>query len=137
MNHGENAKEKFSCGYNCAQAVICSHAKELGIDENIAYRLAEGFGAGMGTKDVCGAVSGMIMVAGMYSDADLERVGKTKLDTYETVRELTKGFKTKYGTLKCGKLMDERAKEDPAYKKQLCSGYIAYACELLDALKQM
>ena len=42
---------------------------------------------------------------------------KQKLDTYETVRELTKGFKTKYGTLKCGKLLDERAKEDPAYKK--------------------
>lgn len=136
MSHGENAKEKFACGYNCAQAVFCAHAKELGIDENIAYRLSEGFGGGMGTKNVCGAVSGMIMVAGMRSDADLSQVGKTKLDTYETVRGLTKEFKAEYGTLNCGELLDERAKEDPAYKKQLCSGYIAYVCDLLEALKE-
>ncbi|MEE0775607.1 MAG: C-GCAxxG-C-C family protein [Bacillota bacterium] len=136
MSQREKAKEKFTCGYNCAQSVLCAYAEELGIDESAAYRLSEGFGGGMGMKDVCGAVSGMIMVAGMKSDASLDKVGQTKQDTYANVQELCKQFKAKNGSLKCAKLVNDRAKEDPAYKKQLCSGYIDCACELLETLEK-
>ena len=42
-------------GYNCAQAVACSFCKEFGIDEDEMFRIAEGFGLGMGCMEMCGA----------------------------------------------------------------------------------
>ena len=44
-------------GYNCAQAVACSFCKEFGVDEEEMFRIAEGFGLGMGMMEVCGALS--------------------------------------------------------------------------------
>ena len=50
-------------GYNCAQAVACALAPEVGADVDAVYRLSEGFGSGMGTTtETCGALSGAIMV---------------------------------------------------------------------------
>ena len=56
------ASAKHDRGYNCAQAVACSFAEELGIDERELFRMMEGFGFGMGCMEICGAVSGMVFV---------------------------------------------------------------------------
>ena len=49
-------------GYNCAQAVACAFAEEAGADEAMIFRMAEGFGSGMGTmQGVCGALVGAVM----------------------------------------------------------------------------
>ena len=59
------AAEKFSEGYNCAQAVLYCFCDDLGFDKNTALKLATGFGGGMGRKEeVCGAVTGGIIVLG-------------------------------------------------------------------------
>ena len=67
-------------GYNCCQAVACTFADAIGIDESLLYKAGEGFGAGMGTGlGVCGAISGAAMIAGfLYSDGNCERAGVTK-----------------------------------------------------------
>ena len=52
-------------GYNCAQAVACTFCKEFGVDEQEMFRIAEGFGLGMGMMEMCGALSGMMMVIGL------------------------------------------------------------------------
>ena len=39
-------------GYNCAQAVACSFCEEFGIDQEEMFRIAEGFGFGMGIMDM-------------------------------------------------------------------------------------
>ena len=58
----ETAVEKFKKGYNCCQAVACTYCEELGIPEKDMFRLAEGFGSGIGgLKDTCGAVMGMFL----------------------------------------------------------------------------
>ena len=57
-------------GYNCAQAVACTFCKEFGVDETEMFKIAEGFGLGMGMMEMCGALSGMMMVIG------LARLGK-------------------------------------------------------------
>lgn len=43
-------------GYNCAQAVACSFCQEFGVAEEEMFRIAEGFGLGMGMMEVCGAL---------------------------------------------------------------------------------
>ena len=75
-------------GYNCAQAVACSFCKEFGVDEEEMFRIAEGFGLGMGMMEVCGALSGMMMIIGLQNSVgNLDKGKATKGDTYKKVRE--------------------------------------------------
>lgn len=41
------AIEKHFKGYNCSQAVLCAYHDLIGLEEEQAFRLAEGFGSGM------------------------------------------------------------------------------------------
>ena len=43
----EKAAELHRSGYNCAQAVACALSGEVGADEELCFRLMEGFGLGM------------------------------------------------------------------------------------------
>lgn len=92
-------------GYNCAQAVACSFCKEFGVDEEEMFRIAEGFGLGMGTMEMCGALSGMAMIIGLdNSVGNLENGKATKGDTYKKIREFVQEFKEKNGSYICREL---------------------------------
>ena len=66
MTNEEKAKELFKSGYNCAQSVFAVYAERYGIDFETALKLSSSFGGGMGRlREVCGAVSGMFMAAGL------------------------------------------------------------------------
>lgn len=57
-----------------AQAVACTFCKEFGVDEQEMFRIAEGFGLGMGMMEMCGALSGMMRVIGLANSVgDLEK----------------------------------------------------------------
>ena len=85
-------------GYNCAQAVACTFCKEFGVDEKEMFKIAEGFGLGMGMMEMCGALSGMMMVIGLANSVgDLEQGAPTKGATY-------KQFKEKNGSYLCREL---------------------------------
>ena len=80
----EKALEYHKKGYNCAQAVACSFCEEFGVDKETMFGIAEGFGFGMGMMDMCGAVTGMLMVIGMENSVGNPEKGKlTKADTYK------------------------------------------------------
>lgn len=101
----EHAEELHNKGYNCAQAVACSFCKEYGIDEETMFRIAEGFGLGMGTMEMCGALSGMAMIIGLdNSVGNLENGKATKGDTYKKIREFVQEFKEKNGSYICREL---------------------------------
>ena len=101
----EHAEELHNKGYNCAQAVACSFCKEYGIDEETMFRIAEGFGLGMGTMEMCGALSGMAMIIGLdNSVGNLENGKATKGDTYKKIREFVQKFKEKNGSYICREL---------------------------------
>ena len=74
MDHSTKARDLFLSGCSCSQAVFGAFADEFGIDQQTAFRLASSFGGGMGgMRETCGAVTGMLMAAGMkwgYSDID-------------------------------------------------------------------
>ena len=44
----QRAQELHGKGYNCAQSVACAYCDLVGLDEQTAYKMAEGFGLGMG-----------------------------------------------------------------------------------------
>lgn len=90
--------------YNCAQAVSCTFADILNMDEADIFRAAEAFGLGMGAMGTCGAVSGMALVIGLLnSDGNIENPA-TKRKCYRLISECHERFEKKNGTVICREL---------------------------------
>ena len=107
MKRSMIAVNKFKEGYNCTQSVVFSYADKLNISNDFALKLANGFGAGMGRKqEVCGAVSGGILVLSMiYGRGENEDKEKQEV-IYSKVRELIDRFKKKHNTINCKLLLE-------------------------------
>lgn len=107
MKRSEVAVNKFRDGYCCSQSVLFSFADKLEISEDMALKIANGFGAGMGRKqEVCGAVSGAVMVIGLLYGRGVND-GKDKHEyTYDRVRDFIDAFEAKHNTVLCKKLLD-------------------------------
>lgn len=132
-NRVEIAIKNHGAGYNCSQAVLCAYSDLFDLDEKMAFRLAEGFGSGMGgLKETCGAVTAMFMVSSlMTSDGDMPH-NASRHDSYETVYDLAKRFEEKNGTLICSKLL-----ENPNHRcehAKLCTHYVEDAALLIETL---
>lgn len=142
MNHkGEFAKNLFLEGYNCSQSVLGAFADDLGLDRETAMRLASSFGGGMGRlREVCGAVSGMFMVAGLkygYSDPH-DKDAKAK--HYKRIQDLAAEFRGENGSIVCRELLGLPGGPDhpvPAertpdyYKKRPCAELVKCAAEIM------
>ena len=123
------AAELHKKGYNCAQAVACAYCDMVGAEEKEVFRLMEGFGLGMGDmKCTCGAVSGMVALAGLKnSDADLD-APKTKGSTYKQAKELTAKFREMNGSVICAELKGVETGE----MLRSCPGCIEDACKIVE-----
>lgn len=128
MNRIEKALEYHKRGVNCAQSVCCAYCDLFGVDEDTAYRLSEGFGLGMGLMEVCGALSGAFMLAGMKNSAGVENPGKTKAGTYKINREIAEAFREKNGTVLCREL---KGVSDGIVRRR-CDGCVIDACEFVE-----
>jgi C_GCAxxG_C_C family probable redox protein len=146
-NRTEIAVSKFSEGYNCAQSVLYSYSDALGLDKNTALEMACGFGAGMGRKgEVCGAVSGGIIVIGAkYGRGDKDDRTATEL-TYKKTRELMDRFEKKHGTFICRKLLhgcelttDEGQKhfKESNLSNTICQPCVRSVVEILDGIMEL
>lgn len=142
MNHAEKARDLFLSGCSCSQAVFGAFAEDLGIETDMALRLASSFGGGMGgMRETCGAVTGMLMVAGLkwgYSErGNLDK----KTAHYARVRSLIEQFRDEHHTLVCRELLGHlgELKQDPSartpeyYKTRPCVRFVETAAMLLDA----
>lgn len=89
----KKAVELHNNGYNCAQAVTCTFAKELGRDEKFVYEMMEGFGFGMGSSEVCGAVSGMAAISGMVNSEGTPGPDSIKKNSYRGSKSMIKNSK--------------------------------------------
>ncbi len=144
MNPGERAVENFCKGYNCAQATAGAFAAEAGVDEAAVMTMMAGFGGGMGgTRELCGAVSGMVWaigcLAGPYDPHDNE--AKTRL--YRAVRSAIETFNEKFGTTCCRELLLKAGclpKPEPSvrnaeyYAKRPCAHFVAEAASIAAAI---
>lgn len=106
MSNADKAKELFLNGYNCAQAVFCTFAPQLGIDEKTALALSACFGGGLGCqREVCGAVSAMCMVLSVkYAPKDPKDQAQ-KSAFYARVQEICNRFKQENGSIICRELL--------------------------------
>lgn len=118
--------------YNCAQAVACALADEVGADAATMYALSEGFGGGMGGHtETCGAISGAIMVLSQEASAGIDEPGTTKGKTYQLVRDLLERFRTQNGSTICREL---KGIGTDTGMLRTCEGCIEDAVELACAI---
>ena len=142
MSKREEAEALFLDGANCAQAVLCAFCDETGLDRKTAMRIASSFGGGMGRmREVCGAVSGMCMVAGMLYGYDDLKNDKIKGEHYRLVQELCDAFRKQYGTIICRELLQTKAastapvptpRTEEYYRTRPCARQVGTAAEIIE-----
>ena len=140
MDHGALSKEMFCEGNNCAQAVVAAFHEELGMTESEAARLSSSFGGGMGRmRETCGAVSGMLLVAGLLWGYGTPGDDEAKAAHYRLVQEMAAKFRERTGSLICRELLGNPPSDpNPTprtadfYKTRPCTGFVALAAEILD-----
>lgn len=140
--HEQKASELFSQGYNCAQSVLGAYAEELYIDFETLLKLSSSFGGGMGKlREVCGAVSGMFMVAGLKQGYSTTNDDKKKEIHYALIQELGHKFEKEHNSLICRELLNLNEKESSPkpskrtenfYEERPCAKFITSACKILD-----
>ncbi len=100
------AVENFMSGYGCCQSVVAAFADLYGLDDVLAKRIAAGFGGGVGRmRMMCGAVSGIVMLAGLDcgQTEGSDREGKSAC--YKVVQELLAKSKEQNGSLICAEIL--------------------------------
>ena len=87
----EKIAELFMKGIDCSQVVAGAFAEELGITQEEAYKMAAGFGGGMGIGETCGAVVGAMIVLGLkFGHCDTEHMEQKDIMNAKRAEFLTK-----------------------------------------------
>ena len=142
--HSQRAMALFKEGYNCSQAVFVAFCEELGMDQKTALKLSSSFGGGMGRlREVCGAVSGMFMAAGLHYGYEDPHDKTAKAEHYKRIQKLAEQFKEENGSIICRELLglskgpDIPVPEDRTeayYKKRPCAELVGCAAGILEKM---
>ena len=140
--HEDRAVEYYFHNFNCTQGVFTTYAIEHGIDEKLALRIATNFGGGARKGELCGAVSGALMVLGLlYGHSERDDL-ETKANSYAMAEEYMNRFIDKNGSVVCRELLgydlSKPAEREEIKKKNLfrtvCPEMIRSAVSILDEL---
>ncbi len=100
------AVSTFLQGFTCAQAVLAAFAGRYQLSSEHAVRLGCAFGGGMArTGQMCGAVSGALMVVGLAHGATSAEDQAAREKTYAVTKELWSRFQERHGSLACRELL--------------------------------
>lgn len=127
----EAAAAMVAGSWNCAQSVLGVFCADLGLDGETAMKLASGFGAGMGRKqEVCGAVSGALMVVGLKHGQAREDDKEAKEKTYRLCREVMGRFQAEFGSCLCRELLPGLdLASDAGHERYKAEGWSAKVCQ--------
>ncbi len=141
MGHEYQAADLFLSGCNCSQAVLVAFCDVTGLEPEFAKKISCGFGGGMGRmREVCGAVSGMIMTANLlYGYTDPGENDIHKKEYYHLVQELAGKFREEAGSIVCREIL-KNPPSDPNpsprtaeyYKTRPCTRMVMTAARILD-----
>ncbi len=148
MTHAEveQAVAFYQQGYTCAQSILASFAARYGLPQNLAFRLGEPFGAGTScTGDMCGSVTGAILVLGLQYGSTLSTDDVARSRTYQRVHELVHRFQEFHGSIQCTDLLEYNLSDPEQFKtvcekglfSQRCPIFVRDAAQILTVLLEM
>lgn len=138
----QRAVELFMSGYGCCQSVVAAFADLYGVSDEQAKLVAAGFGGGVGRmRMMCGAVSGLVILAGLRDGQTRGDDREGKAHCYKVVQDLLAESKKQNGSLICAELLgikgevpmgnfvpDERNAE--YYKRRPCAAKVESAARI-------
>lgn len=143
MNQVERAVSYFEQGYSCSQAILATFGPQLGLEREMALKVAGPFGGGMGgMAETCGVVTGAFMVIGLKHGRTRVEDVQTKEHSFMLVRKFADEFKSRNGTLTCKGLLGHDistpegkslAREKGLYST-LCVGFVRDAAEIIEQI---
>ncbi len=142
MTHREKALQIMAERANCAQSVLGAFADELGLSEEQAMGVSFCFFSGMRKADVCGAVTGALMVIGMKYGQKKAGDTETRLRAARIEDDFMKRFAEANGSFVCRDLLgvDISVPEKAEYARSqglfrdLCPRMVASAVEILEQI---
>ena len=117
MGIREDAVSFHQLGFNCAQSVLAACGKYTGLEQDTALRVAAGFGGGVLSGEICGAISGAVMAIGL-TERDKRQVAALSRDCVES-------FRRRFGCVRCVELKQNRVS---------CDELIAFGAEYIEKL---
>lgn len=138
QSHAEKAVNLFEQGCSCSQAVFTAYAEDFGIDHDTAMKVSVALGGGGGRmRETCGAVAGMMLVAGLkYGNTDPSDAN-AKSAALDAAKTLAEKFKAEQGSIICKELLGLaplRGTTEFLPKKTACKELVRKAAELLESL---
>jgi C_GCAxxG_C_C family probable redox protein len=139
------ALSTFESGFNCSQSVLTAFCNEFGLQDEAAFRIACGFGGGMGRMaKTCGAVTGAFMVIGLKYGQTQSDDKAAKEKTYTLVKRFADLFAKKHGSMECRELLSCDIDTPEGFKvananglfKILCPKYVKSAVKILEKIIQ-
>lgn len=145
MDRCELAYQYHKQGYSCAQSVAGAFADMLSWEPERLFAAAGGFGGGVGGSraELCGAVSGGLLVLGLLFPHTRGEDKAAKREVYAPAKLFRQRFFETFGNTRCGDLLKARPgvsdKTAAAVRLGLtahCDIMVVTAVELLETLLQ-
>jgi C_GCAxxG_C_C family probable redox protein len=143
MSKVELAVGGFEQGFNCCQAVLSSYGPQFGLERELALKLANGLGGGIGHQgESCGAVTGALMVIGLKHGETLAGDEKSSEKTYGLISQFLERFKVRHGSILCRQLLGydistpeglQTARDNGLFEKR-CPKYVRTSAEILEEI---
>ncbi len=142
MSNVQDAVSAFASGFNCSQAIVRTYGPDYGLSALDAIRVSCGFGGGMRRGDVCGAVTGALMILGLRFGAQDASDTAAKAGVYAKVAEFYSSFESRCDSVVCRDLLgcDISAPEgmehatDGNLFKTVCPKLVQTAAEILEEM---
>ena len=143
MNKVDQAVNMFEEGYSCSQAICSTYGEQFGLDRDVALKITSGFGGGIARRgEICGAVSGAIIVIGLkygLTDAD-DKEAKEK--TYEMIKLFIQKFEDSNESIVCKDLLGYNINtpegleyvNEKGLTKIICPNLVKNAAEILETI---
>ena len=143
MSKIDDAVACFNEGFTCGQAVLSAFGEELGLDRELALKIACPFGGGMACMgQTCGAVTGAFMVIGLKHGRTMVEDRTSKEKTYQLTQKFREAFDARNGSIVCRDLLGVDistpdgmavAKDKELFKKR-CPKFVKDAAEIIHDL---
>jgi C_GCAxxG_C_C family probable redox protein len=143
MLPNEKAAQLFAAGYSCSQSLLASRAERYALSDAMAFKLSAAFGGGLGRQgEVCGAVSGALLVIGLENGSITPEDKAAKEHTYALTRQFCAEFVGRAGALHCSDLLGcqigtpegmQFAQERDLFKT-VCPKLVAEASQILSEI---
>ena len=124
----EKAAEFFGKGFNCAQSVVAVFCEKYNMNIDTALKLSGGMGGGFRSGEICGAVSGAVIVIGLKYGQDSTGSATEKQECNKKTIEFIKRFKEQNKYIVCKEILGHNVAIKKEYEQALNKNLFKTTC---------